>query len=127
VPPTAPVNPTAVTPAAAPATLAPGGTARILFSAGNAEIPDDAKTRLDAIITQLTANERERLQLVAYANGTANEANQARRISLQRALEIRKYLMERGVPATRMDVRALGNRSEGKDPPDRVDIVTLDR
>jgi outer membrane protein OmpA-like peptidoglycan-associated protein len=99
---------------------------RVLFAAGGAELPDAAKGELDAVARQLSSNDR-RLQLVGYAGSTTDEANQARRISLQRALAVRSYLMEHGVPNTRMDVRALGNRADGKDPPDRVDLVMLDR
>ena len=76
--------------------------------------------------SNLTGDAHLRLQLIAYASGTADQANQSRRISLQRALAVRSYLMEHGVANTRMDVRALGNRNEGEEPPDRVDIVLLE-
>jgi len=99
----------------------------VLFTAGAADLPDAAKPELDAVARQLGGNDRTRLQLVGYAGGTTEEANQARRVSLQRALAVRTYLMERGISNTRMDVRALGNRADAKDPPDRVDIVTLER
>jgi outer membrane protein OmpA-like peptidoglycan-associated protein len=128
--------PTVVPPASVPATpptqtapptsVAAAASTRVLFTAGGAELPDAAKGELDAMARQLSSNDR-RLQLVGYAGSTTDEANQARRISLQRALAVRSYLMERGVPNTRMDVRALGNRADGKDPPDRVDLVMLDR
>ncbi len=124
----APAPPPAVTPAAAPAALsaARGRVARVLFTAGASELPDSAKSDLKAIAQRLAANEDARLQLMAYAAGGADEANQARRLSLSRALAVRTYLMEQGVRSSRMDVRALGNRLDGSDPPDRVDIVMLD-
>jgi outer membrane protein OmpA-like peptidoglycan-associated protein len=129
--------PTVVPPASVPATpptqtaalpslVAGAPSTRVLFAAGGAELPDAAKGELDTVARQLSSNDR-RLQLVGYAGSTTDEANQARRISLQRALAVRSYLMEHGVPNTRMDVRALGNRADGKDPPDRVDLVMLDR
>jgi outer membrane protein OmpA-like peptidoglycan-associated protein len=122
VPPPTQTQTAALTPVAAAA-----GSTRVLFSAGGAELPDAARGELDAVARQLSSNDHARLQLVGYAGGGADEANQARRISLQRALAVRSYLMEHGVPNTRMDVRALGNRADVKDPPDRVDIVMLDR
>ena len=122
----APVPPSTQTAALTPPVAASAGSTRVLFSAGAAELPDAARGELDAVAKQLSSNDR-RLQLVGYAGGAADEANQARRISLQRALAVRSYLMEHGVPNTRMDVRALGNRADGKDPPDRVDLVMLDR
>ncbi len=124
LPPAAPVKPT---PAAAPAAVAAAGQPpRILFSGAGADLPDGAKGVLDAMAQRLAGDAHLRLQLVAYASGTADQANQARRVSLQRALAVRSYLMEHGVANTRMDVRALGNHNEGDDPPDRVDIVLLE-
>jgi len=122
-PPPSPVKPT---PAAAPATAAAGEPTRIIFAGSATDLPDDAKAGLDALARRLADDGHLRLQLAAYAGGSSDQANQARRISLQRALAVRGYLMERGVANTRMDVRALGNRSEGSDPPDRVDIVMLE-
>jgi outer membrane protein OmpA-like peptidoglycan-associated protein len=122
----APVPPQTQAAALTSVAVAAAGSTRVLFSAGAAELPDAARGELDAVVRQLSSNDR-RLQLVGYAGSTTDEANQARRVSLQRALAVRTYLMEHGVPNTRMDVRALGNRADGKDPPDRVDIVMLDR
>jgi outer membrane protein OmpA-like peptidoglycan-associated protein len=122
----APVPPQTQAAALTSVAVAAAGSTRVLFSAGGAELPDAARGELDAVARQLSSNDR-RLQLVGYAGSTTDEANQARRVSLQRALAVRTYLMEHGVPNTRMDVRALGNRADGKDPPDRVDIVMLDR
>jgi outer membrane protein OmpA-like peptidoglycan-associated protein len=124
LPPAEPVKPT---PAAAPAAVAAGGEPmRVLFTADKADLPDKAKSELNAVAQRLTKDAHLRLQLVAYASGTADQANQARRVSLQRALAVRSYLMEHGVANTRMDVRALGNRNDGEEPPDRVDLVMLD-
>jgi hypothetical protein len=67
-----------------------------------------------------------RLQLLAYAGGGAQTPSQARRLSLSRALAVRSKLIEKGIRSTRIDVRALGNKSEGG-PPDRVDIIITSR
>ena len=125
LPPEGPVKPT---PAAAPAALAAatGEHTRIVFAGNAAELPDDAKPGLDALAQRMAADDHLRLQLVAYAAGSPDQANQARRISLQRALAVRSYLMEHGIANTRMDVRALGNHIEGSDPANRVDIVMLE-
>ncbi len=74
----------------------------------------------------MNADESLRLQVVAYAEGTADQASQARRLSLSRALTVRSYLISQGVRSTRIDVRALGARaSDG--PADRVDLLIGDR
>jgi outer membrane protein OmpA-like peptidoglycan-associated protein len=126
-----PAPPVAATPVAAPAAVAaaaPGGPTRVLFAAGAADLPDSAKPALDALVQRLSSNDEVRLQLVAHASGSDDQANEARRISLQRALAVRSYLIEHGIASTRMDVRALGNRSDGgtSDPLDRVDVITLE-
>lgn len=100
-----------------------GGTPRIEFAAGTADLTQSARTELDAIAKSLNADPEKRVQLVAYASGGNDEANQARRLSLSRALNVRAYLIDHGVRNTRMDVRALGNRSEANKPADRVDVL----
>lgn len=102
-------------------------TVRVRFPTGVADLPEGAKRDLDGLAQKLASAEQTRLQLVAYAGGGPDEANQARRLSLSRALAVRTYLIAQGVPNSRMDVRALGNRSDGGAPADRVDIVMLDR
>ncbi len=85
--------------------------------------PRRATSELDALAKTLVADEDSgALQLVAYAGGGIEEANQARRLSLSRALNVRAYLIDHGVRNTRMDVRALGqSRRCGSKPADRVD------
>jgi outer membrane protein OmpA-like peptidoglycan-associated protein len=129
IPPPVAAPPPAAANAAVPAavTLAGERTVRMQFAAGAEEVPETAKTSLDDLVQKLAANEQARLQLIAYAAGGANEANEARRLSLRRAVAVRNYLRDKGIASSRMDVRALGNRSEGSAPADRVDIVMLDR
>ena len=126
-------------PAAAPAPVKPAAVApkqqsdhgerfasnvpHIDFAAGTADLTPGARTELDTLARRLVADENLRVQLVAYATGSADEANQARRLSLSRALNVRAYLIDHGVRNTRMDVRALGNRAEGSKPTDRVVIL----
>jgi outer membrane protein OmpA-like peptidoglycan-associated protein len=64
--------------------------------------------------------------LLAYADGDEDNANKARRLSLSRALAVRAYLIDKQIQSTRMDVRALGNRTK-ESPKDRVDVVLVSR
>ncbi|WP_119458988.1 OmpA family protein [Rhodospirillaceae bacterium SYSU D60014] len=119
-----------VEPEAKIAALPPGedldaGT-QILFGEGSADLSMTAQSELSAVADQLLQNEDARIQLLAYASGEENAANQARRLSLARAVAVRRFLIDQGVPSTRMDVRALGNQAE-EEPADRVDIVVADR
>ena len=66
------------------------------------------------------------MQLMAYAGGDGLSASKARRISLSRALAVRSYLIESGVRSTRIDVRALGNKTSTA-PVNRVDVMVVER
>lgn len=94
------------------------------FSAGAADLRGDAKTVLDSLTVQLKRAPQEHIQLVAYASGGADQAIEARRVSLARAVAVRAYLIQQGVASARIDVRALGNRVEDGGSADRVDLVT---
>ena len=99
---------------------------RIVFAPGVQTIGDDAKTKLLALRDWLVTHKDQRIRLDAYASDTADPISKARRISLSRAIAVRSYLIEQGVRATRINLRARGNlASEG--PPDRVDIHPADR
>ena len=121
-PQTAARPPSAALPAAAPVGAGP----RLVFGAGSSELPAGADSTLKDMAQRLNADEALRLQVVAYADGTPEQASQARRLSLSRALTVRSYLISQGVRSTRIDVRALGTRATDG-PPDRVDLLIGDR
>jgi outer membrane protein OmpA-like peptidoglycan-associated protein len=98
------------------------GQARLAFADSSADIDAAGKSALDELAQRLLADETLRLEILAYASGSEDAANRARRMSLSRALAVRSYLIKQGVQSTRMDVRALGNNVEGE-PADRVDLI----
>lgn len=106
--------------------LKPGQQFRLGFSGDSAAISDGAGTQLNGVAKALKQDGNLRLQLLAYAGGGSQTPSQARRLSLSRALAVRSQLIEKGIRSTRIDVRALGNKSEGG-PPDRVDIIITTR
>lgn len=108
--------------ASIPPAAATEGQIRITFPADSADIPDSVKGQLDTLAQKMASDDNMRIQLLAYASGTSDQASRARRMSLSRALAVRSYLIKQGVRSTRMDVRALGNNVEGS-PADRVDII----
>lgn len=99
---------------------------RILFDTGSARLNADGTSTLKKVAQRMAADDKLRIQLLAYAGGSDETASQARRLSLSRALAARSYLIGEGVRSTRIDVRALGNKSEGG-PADRLDIVVTRR
>jgi hypothetical protein len=86
------------------------------------DVPSEANAALDDLASQMQADENMRIEIRCYGSGTADTENKARRKALARCLGIRQYLFSKDIRTTRMDVRALGLKSEGQ-PADRVDIV----
>lgn len=100
----------------------PAGGTRIVFDGAADELPQGATGDLDAIAAKMLEDQNIKVQVLAYSSGTPDAESQARRKALARGLEVRKYLIGKGVRSNRIDVRALGTKSEGN-PADRVDIV----
>ena len=94
----------------------------IIFRSDKVRLTNTEQKKLEKLAIKLLNEPNQRLQLVAYATTTSENASVARRLSLLRALKIRNILIEKGVSATTMSVRALGDRVKS-DPPDRVDII----
>lgn len=65
----------------------------------------------------------QRLQIVAFSSAPDGKETQARRTALSRALAIRSYLVEQGLDAGMMDVRALGLNPDPNGVADKVDLI----
>jgi len=68
----------------------------------------------------------DRIEIQAFAGTAGDVSSDARRLSLKRALNVRKFLVERGVLQSRIDVRALGGTRDSG-PANRVDILLSSR
>lgn len=122
-----PTQPTTQTAATPPVTsLKAGDVLRVPFPDTEAKLPNSEKTMLQTIAARMAADKTLRLQLKAYAGGRDLSASKARRLSLSRALSVRSYLIEKGVRSTRIDVRALGNKTT-EPPVNRVDLNVIQR
>ncbi|MGQ0740903.1 MAG: OmpA family protein [Alphaproteobacteria bacterium] len=95
----------------------------IVFPEGAVDPSPDTVTDLRRLAAELTAALRgtARVQLEAFGGQPGDKSSDARRLSLKRALAVRALLIESGVPAERIDVRALGGITDGG-MPDRVDV-----
>ena len=107
-------------------TIGDGYSMRVLFEAENAKLPADMREELRVLAESMTNQKDLRLQLLAYAGGAEMSSSAARRLSLSRALAVRSYLIESGVRSTRIDVRALGNKTSDAET-ERVDITVIER
>jgi outer membrane protein OmpA-like peptidoglycan-associated protein len=91
------------------------------------DAPDPAEGALSAIkflATDLNAamtRPSSRIELQAYGGPKGDKGSDARRLSLKRALAIRQVLIDDGVSADRIDVRAMGG-ADDTGPLDRVDV-----
>ena len=91
------------------------------------DAPDPAKSALGALkflASDLNAamnTPNARVELQAFGGTKGDKGSDARRLSLKRALAIRQVLIEDGVSADRIDVRAMGGVDD-TGPTDRVDV-----
>jgi outer membrane protein OmpA-like peptidoglycan-associated protein len=133
---TAPATPAAPSAAAAPvaapppvqmaaATTAGSGETAVKFRPGITDLGTGAQPVLDALANRLLANQQLRVQLVSHATGAADDAMEARRVSLARAVAVRGYLVGKGVQSQRIDVRTLGNHVDSGPVADQLDLVVV--
>lgn len=117
-------------PVAAPAppskTVAPAASSGALensvsFVSGKADLSEDAKAELSAIADKVKKSPGSSIRVVGYAPGNAEEASVARRLSNTRALQVRAFLLSKGVSPLSINVQALGNQIPSGDG-DRADV-----
>jgi outer membrane protein OmpA-like peptidoglycan-associated protein len=91
------------------------------------DAPDPAKAALGALkflagdLNASMVSPNARVELQAFGGAKGDKGSDARRLSLKRALSIRQVLIEDGVSADRIDVRAMGGVDD-TGPTDRVDV-----
>lgn len=106
--------------------LSAGDSSTLTFQPGEVRLPAEGTGAIERIAEAAVADEEIRIQLLAYASADGGPSSTARRISLRRALNVRKVLIDKGVRAARIDVRALGNKVPDGNP-DRVDVAITRR
>lgn len=92
----------------------------ILFEGTETAVGRTAREELDSFAAEYV-RKGGRLELRAYAGPPHDTSSNNRRLSLRRALTIRQELIDRGIVAERIHVRAMGGVSDSG-PQDRVDI-----
>ena len=107
-------------------TLEPGSSLKLTFTADAAKLSEPVQGELIALAAGLRDRDELRVQLLAYAGGESLSSSKARRLSLSRALAVRSLLIDNGVRSTRIDVRALGNKTT-EEPVNRVDVIVAKR
>ena len=97
---------------------------RIGFGAGDEVLTPAAQSQLAQLAKRL-AGSGERINVKAYA-AEVKDGTAARRLSLSRALAVRRFLGDQNVAVARINVTAMGAPTDSG-PADRVDIVSIGR
>jgi outer membrane protein OmpA-like peptidoglycan-associated protein len=95
---------------------------RVFFEDGSANLTRAAMGELRKLAGDMQRNLGLRMQVIAYAGAKEAVEGTARTLSLSRGLAVRSFLIDQGVRAVRLDVRAHGDRFDDG-PPARVDIT----
>lgn len=103
---------------APPAAVSAADTLTLAYERGSNK---PAKLPLEGIIQALNDDPSTRLIIDAYSGSTDQGVNSDRRLSLARALIVRKSLIEKGIAPYRIDIRAHG-RKVPDGSPERVDL-----
>jgi outer membrane protein OmpA-like peptidoglycan-associated protein len=90
------------------------------FGENDTSVPSGSTASLDQVAARLNSDPSLAVRVEAYASGGSAGKSRARRLSLSRALAVRSYLLDKGIDANRVEVRALGTPDSGN--ADRVDI-----
>ena len=104
--------------------LVKGALLSLPYNAGETILPTERRDILSKdVVMPLKRNPDLHLILESYASTTdQNNKTSARRTSLTRAIEIRDFLVEQGLPISQINIRALGSETD-KLPTDRVDFI----
>ncbi len=99
--------------------------ARILFPAKASTLPLAAENGLKKLAIKIKANPEVSIRLWSYAASAIGDSQgAARRLSLSRALSVRKFFVSQGIPTNRMDIRSLDSEATGKDS-HRLDVFAF--
>lgn len=98
-----------------------GQTVEVLFENDGNLIDEKAASELRRVAKRVL-KKGAHVQIVAFAGEINDRTSRARRMALKRGLAVRAYLLERGVPRTRMSIHPMGGVSDAG-PLDRVDLV----
>ncbi len=98
----------------------------ISYGVGNSDVPDSANDDLRLLAARMVKNTDLRVEFIAFASDAEDSVSRSRRLSLERAVNVRKMLLDSGVDSSRVNLRALGEQS-GDGAPDRIDVIVTTR
>ena len=97
---------------------------RIIYKPNQSKLEEKALIKIIELSSNVSSENL--ISLISYASKNNKEgSSDARRLSLSRALEVRKVLIENEIPATNISVRALGTKKNNEGFTDIV-IISID-
>lgn len=103
-----------------------GAALRVVFEGNQTKISDEDKVLLAQLVQEILSKKNSKLKVVSRAEGEDGQSNSARRISLQRAITIRSYLIKSGLDSLRINVQAVGNEIDESGNANLTSIYVLD-
>lgn len=82
----------------------------IAFEGNGTSVNSKEKDKIAKLVKPIL-NSAKRIKVMSYATGIDSEVNSSRRISLQRAISIRSYMISLGIDKSRINVQAAGNNA----------------
>lgn len=93
------------------------------FKKGEAVLTGSHQKNIDSRITKpLNSNDSLKIVITAFASAADDTTSSAKRISLSRALSVRSYLVDKGIDPGRIELHALGDKTEDT-PVDRIELA----
>ncbi|WP_299624415.1 OmpA family protein [Pelagibius sp.] len=94
------------------------------FDADSAELTPSARAALRTLADDLRGSDEDRIQVLGFASSEEGSPDLARQLALSRALKVRTFLIDAGIPSARIQVRPPSALS-GSGPANRVDIKPI--
>ena len=97
---------------------------KLFFEGENGTLTGPMKDVLTSLVSKvkpLLRGDDFVLSITGYASGTEEESGKARRLSLERAANVREFIVSQDIDDKKVVVKALGNKTSDKQK-DRVDI-----
>ena len=91
------------------------------FATDSAELTTSAQAVLQSLADDLRTMGEDRIQVLGYASSAEGSPDLDRQLALSRALKVRTFLIDAGIPSQRIQVRPPSG-SAGSGPANRVDI-----
>jgi len=89
------------------------------YDAGDINISSNNVSILEGVIAKMNADPKSQIKINSYGHSDSIDSREARRASLQRAIKVRRFLIDNDIDASRIIVKSI---EDSKDMQNRVDL-----